>query len=77
MDTPPSRPPDSARPFLNALSVWAERTRTDWARASLARARALLAERPEAEAAFRAALEQADRGLGPFGQAHTQLLYGK
>ncbi|MFF2550801.1 AAA family ATPase [Nocardia sp. NPDC058058] len=69
--------PEAARPFLDALTEWAERTGAVWAGASLARARALLTEGPEAETAFLAAIDLADRGLGPFGQARTRLLYGK
>ncbi|WP_336085936.1 helix-turn-helix transcriptional regulator [Nocardia sp. SSK8] len=58
---------------LAELTAWAERADQDWITALAARGRALLADGPDAEPHFVAALA-ANR---PFDEARTRLLYGE
>ncbi|MEJ2871494.1 AAA family ATPase [Actinomycetospora sp. OC33-EN08] len=68
---------DVVRAKTAALGTWAGRTRAAWARNAAHRLRALTADSSEAEAAFRAALDEARRGDDPFEHARTRLLYGE
>ncbi|MEV0445672.1 AAA family ATPase [Streptomyces spectabilis] len=66
-----------ARAALRTLRAWAERTGADWARAAADRTAALLtADRGDAEALFRRALDASEAARRPFDHARTRLLYG-
>ncbi|MFB7879047.1 AAA family ATPase [Nocardia sp. NPDC056064] len=64
---------EDATAALDDLAAWAERADQEWITALVARGRALLADGPDAETHFVAALT-ANR---PFDEARTRLLYGE
>ncbi len=63
-------------PFAR-FEQWARRSREDWARALVARCRALRASDADAEAYFTEALAAHDPHLRPLESARTALLYGE
>jgi DNA-binding CsgD family transcriptional regulator len=69
--------PAAAREPLARFGRWADLTGRPWPRALVLRCRALLAEGPAAEEAYRAALEAHDAQDRPFERARTALLYGE
>jgi DNA-binding CsgD family transcriptional regulator len=69
--------PEVGRERLPPYLAWAEAARSPEARALAARARALLAEGPEADPLFREALEAHAATDRPLDRARTRLLYGE
>ncbi|MFD4431792.1 AAA family ATPase [Nocardia sp. NPDC058497] len=64
---------DQATEALARLTAWSARAGQEWIAALAARGRALLADGPDAEQHFQAALA----GNRPFDEARTRLLYGE
>jgi DNA-binding CsgD family transcriptional regulator len=69
--------PDLATNALNRLATKAAATGTDWARGIETRARALLAERADADHWFRTAIDHLRRTTVQAELARTHLLYGE
>ncbi|WP_193044339.1 AAA family ATPase [Mycolicibacterium baixiangningiae] len=68
--------PDTAQRWITELDDYATASEQPWALARLAHGRALLADMPDAQGYFDAALEHHRSANRPFERARTQLEYG-